>query len=222
MTCKPSQEASISDKVCIAAPCQFGWENMIGNDATRFCGGCNLQVYNTSVISSAEVQNILNMDADQVCLRIYRKADGTIITDECPRWLRPLRSGWRHIAKIAVAVVAIATSTQGVLARDNEDCSSDVVSKVNESKSLDLSKSETPAIVDGRHYTSGRGERHPKGFAFSSYSDWPEALSYLGLSKEDLPALKDNETVLGLLEKFPTGFKMHHQTKVPGKPGMVD
>ena len=25
-----------------------------------------------------------------------------------------------------------------------------------------------------------------------------------------------------MLESFPTGFKMHHQTKVPGNPGLVD
>src|ERR1700733_14192487 len=167
MTCKPSQEASISDKVCIAAPCQFGWENMIGNDATRFCGGCNLQVYNTSVISSAEVQNILNMDADQVCLRIYRNADGTIITDECPRWLRPLRRGWRRIAKIAVAIVAIAASAQGVLAKDKEACCSDLSTNMSEPKVINLFQTE-PVVVDGRHYTAGRDERHIKDFNFSN------------------------------------------------------
>ena len=87
MACKPNREDSSLNDLCIAAPCQFGWENMIGNDAKRFCGGCNLNVYNTSVISATQVQNILQMDPNQVCLRIHRRPDGTMITDECPQWL---------------------------------------------------------------------------------------------------------------------------------------
>ena len=40
--------------VKVAAPCNADWDQMIGNDRARFCGHCNLNVYNLSSMSKSE------------------------------------------------------------------------------------------------------------------------------------------------------------------------
>jgi hypothetical protein len=94
--------------IMIASPCDVGWDNMQGDDRVRFCGQCKLNVYNTSVMTSEEIRALATQGRN--CLQIYRRADGTMITDDCPVGLRRVRDGIRTLAK---AVASIATFVIG-------------------------------------------------------------------------------------------------------------
>ncbi len=101
--------SNISDKalvqrIYVASPCDVGWESMQGDDRKRFCGQCKLNVYNSSVMSTKEIAELVRESEGRVCMRLYRRFDGTIITDDCPVGLRKIRD---RIRKVACNVIAL-------------------------------------------------------------------------------------------------------------------
>ena len=97
---------SLLDDVLIAAPCNMSWDQMAGNDRVRHCGGCQKNVYNISAMSNSDAEKFLRANSSSQCLRIFRRADGTIITDNCPVGLRKLRDRARHVLKFVAALVS--------------------------------------------------------------------------------------------------------------------
>src|SRR5438045_496103 len=98
------------NQIKIASPCTADWAKMKGDDAVRFCGQCNLNVYNISAMSLKEVEKLVAKDG-RTCVRFFRRADGTVITDDCPVGLRAVR---RRLAMVATAVAgALAASVAG-------------------------------------------------------------------------------------------------------------
>jgi hypothetical protein len=79
------------DNVMVAAPCTMGWENMPGDNRVRFCNQCQLNVYNLSGMSEAEAEDLLQVKGDSICISLYRRADGTILTENCPVGLKSIR-----------------------------------------------------------------------------------------------------------------------------------
>lgn len=91
------------DNIEIAAPCSVSWESMTGDEKKRFCRHCRLNVYNISEMSSAEAQQLLfNSDSSKpLCVRLYRRFDGTVITRNCPVGLKKIRA---HLSRFAQAI----------------------------------------------------------------------------------------------------------------------
>jgi len=91
----------------IAAPCNVGWDNMTGTDKMRHCNECKLNVYNISEMTSVEAETLLRSDAmnsGRACVSFYRRADGTILTKDCPEGLAKIRA----TAQKAIRAVAAA------------------------------------------------------------------------------------------------------------------
>ncbi len=78
------------DQIRIASPCHVDWNLMTGDDRTRFCKSCQLSVHNVEGLTQMEAENLLLQSAGgkTVCLRLRRRADGTILTKDCPVGLR--------------------------------------------------------------------------------------------------------------------------------------
>jgi hypothetical protein len=91
----------------IAAPCPTSWEAMAGDERVRHCSLCNLNVYNFAELTADEVRLLLVRSEGRVCARLYRRADGTVLTRDCPTGLRALR---RRASRAAVAVIAALLS----------------------------------------------------------------------------------------------------------------
>lgn len=91
------------ERMRIASPCNVGWENMSGDERLRFCSQCNLHVYNISAMTSREVASLISSTEGRICARLYRRADGTVLTRDCPVGLRAVR---RRISKMAGAMLA--------------------------------------------------------------------------------------------------------------------
>jgi len=93
--------------VTVAAPCPAVWNQMQGNERVRFCGQCSLNVYNLSAMSRKEAEALIMRSEGRLCVRFYRRGDGTILTNNCPVGLRALQ---RRARKVTGAVCASVIS----------------------------------------------------------------------------------------------------------------
>lgn len=91
----------------IAVPCQAAWEGMAGDERVRHCTLCSLNVYNFAEMTRDEVRQLLVRTEGRVCARLYRRADGTVLTRDCPTGLRALR---RRASRVAAAWIAALLS----------------------------------------------------------------------------------------------------------------
>src|SRR5438045_496198 len=76
------------DGVRVAAPCPADWERMVGDERMRYCGQCNLHVYNLSGMARAEAEALITNAEGRLCVRFYRRAEGHVLTSNCPVGLR--------------------------------------------------------------------------------------------------------------------------------------
>ena len=98
------------DNLSVAAPCPANWDCMIGGDRVRFCSQCNLNVYNLSAMSKDEAESLVARTEGRLCVRYYRRKDGSVITEDCPVGLRALKRQASRIKR------AVAWSLLGFLA----------------------------------------------------------------------------------------------------------
>ena len=80
------------DNIKIASPCSANWNEMFGDDRKRHCAECKLNVYNLSNMTQREAENFLINSEGRVCLRVVRRQDGTVLTQDCP-------VGWQAVKK---------------------------------------------------------------------------------------------------------------------------
>jgi len=76
------------DNLTVASPCTVSWDRMLGNGRVRECADCSKQVFNISHMSRADAEVLLRERTEGVCVRFYRRFDGTILTADCPVGLR--------------------------------------------------------------------------------------------------------------------------------------
>jgi hypothetical protein len=102
---------SLLDGLTVATPCPASWDAMAGDDRVRFCGQCRLNVYNLSAMSRADAEALVREHEGRLCVRFFRRIDGTFLTRDCPRGLAAVRRGTRYLAaKVAAAVLLILSS----------------------------------------------------------------------------------------------------------------
>jgi hypothetical protein len=97
------------DNVKVASPCDASWDDMVGDDRTRFCSHCQKSVHNLSAMASQEAERFLEAVAGSVCIRVYRRVDGTVLTADCPVGVRRRRR--RLVAVTALALGGLAAGT---------------------------------------------------------------------------------------------------------------
>jgi hypothetical protein len=64
---------------------------MTGDDRKRTCAQCGKQVFNLARMTRAEAEALLQERVDGVCVRLFRRGDGTILTADCPIGARAMR-----------------------------------------------------------------------------------------------------------------------------------
>jgi len=98
------------DKLMIAAPCNVDWETMLGTGSVKVCRHCNLNVYNTSLMTRQEVADLLSADGPLPCVQLYRRHDGTLVTENCPIGLRRVRNLGRKLSRLAANIWATSVA----------------------------------------------------------------------------------------------------------------
>jgi hypothetical protein len=91
---------TLLETVRIANPCNVPWGAMAGDDRVRFCDRCQLNVYNLSAMTRQEAEDLLRRREGRTCLRLFRRADGTVLTRDCPVGLRAARRRLDRAARL--------------------------------------------------------------------------------------------------------------------------
>jgi hypothetical protein len=87
---------------------------MSGDDRMRFCEECSLHVYNISEMTASEAHALISGTEGRICARLYRRADGTVLTKDCPVGLKAFRRRVSRTAGAALtAVLSLCTIALG-------------------------------------------------------------------------------------------------------------
>jgi TonB family protein len=94
------------NKISVAAPCTADWYQMYGNERVRFCGQCQLYVYNLSAMTREQTEQLILRNEGRLCVRFYQRKDGTILTQNCPNGLAAVKAKFNRVrASIASALL---------------------------------------------------------------------------------------------------------------------
>lgn len=104
-------------KLSVASPCKRDWSKMTGDDKVRFCGDCRMNVYNLSVLSQPELEQMVKEKDGKVCVRFFTRPDGTVLTRDCPVGLTRKRRTY------AVSLAAVASLFAAPFMMKGEACS---------------------------------------------------------------------------------------------------
>jgi hypothetical protein len=109
-------------RVTVASPCSKSWEQMQGTDQKRFCAGCQQHVYDLSAMRFDEARAVLER-AEPTCVRFFRRADGTVMTADCPVGRARARRKLKRLASVAAAALVAATAVvRGWFGGAAQDC----------------------------------------------------------------------------------------------------
>lgn len=113
----PRPESINLANISIASPCPADWEKMVGGERVRHCADCNLNVYKLSAMTERQVQELIaDNRGNRLCTRFYRRADGTVLTQDCPSSLRALK---RRTSRIAAVIMAAIMSVGVAFGKNN-------------------------------------------------------------------------------------------------------
>ena len=167
----------------VASPCPANWDEMYGNERKRFCASCKLNVYNLSAMTRSEAEGFLINAEGRVCVRYYRRADGTVLTQNCP-------VGWQKVkqwvSRIATAVFSLIVGffgglfaftlfrdeprvmTMGSIAVENADAPDlPSMGKIEMKGEAVLGEMPEPALVVGRRVAPARTGKKASNRSYS-------------------------------------------------------
>ncbi|MFT5358520.1 MAG: hypothetical protein ACI9KE_005759 [Polyangiales bacterium] len=93
----PKHKRSL-DILTVPEPCEEPWNEMAPKgDGRRHCAMCIQDVFDLSTMTREAAEALLFESTGQVCVRFYRRGDGTVVTSDCTpvrhRALRRTASG---------------------------------------------------------------------------------------------------------------------------------
>jgi len=89
--------------ITVAKPCPADWNSMAGDERKRHCSECGLNVHNIAGMTETEVRELIGTHEGRLCIRLFRRSDGTVITKDCPKGLAAYR---RRVTRFAGAALA--------------------------------------------------------------------------------------------------------------------
>ncbi len=119
LSLRPRFEASLAR---VASPCPEKWEAMAGGPAVRSCTACGKSVYDLSAMPRAQANRFLLVQGAGDCSRLYRRADGTVMTTDCTEGIRRKRrlTILKNVAALALSLgvggAAVAKALAGTTA----------------------------------------------------------------------------------------------------------
>lgn len=88
----------------IASPCPVSWQDMAGDERTRFCSHCRQHVFDLSGFTREEAEALIREKQGQLCVRYFLREDGTIMTADCPAGAGGKSRPRRHRGLVALAL----------------------------------------------------------------------------------------------------------------------
>lgn len=110
-----------ANQIVIKNPCAAEWRDMDGDETVRFCGQCKKNVHNLSAMSPEQLEETLaNRESMRLCVFMSKREDGTVLIDNCPKFLRKSRDRIRAHAYALALTLTWALATDA-FAADNCD-----------------------------------------------------------------------------------------------------
>jgi hypothetical protein len=106
------------ERVRVASRCTADWEEMLGDERVRFCPQCSLNVYDLSAMTRGEAEELIARREGRLCARLYRRADGTVLTRDCPVGLRAVV---HRVSRMAGAALSAIMSVSFAAAQQPQD-----------------------------------------------------------------------------------------------------
>lgn len=143
----------------VASPCGVGWDSMEGDERVRFCRLCSLNVYDFAGMTRAEVEALLLKTEGRLCGRLTRRADGTVLTKDCPVGLRALRLRATRAAGAAfAALLSLCSLAAGQTKPQKLSCSGGGEVSVERKKTESKTAALTGTVLDPAGATIPDGE----------------------------------------------------------------
>jgi len=139
------RELPMLDNLRVASPCSASWAAMKGDARVRFCGQCDKNVYNLSAMTRHEAQALIVDREGEVCVRLYRRKDGTVINADCAVGTRRKR-----VTRFAAAAMALGGAGVSLL--------SPPVAAVAPCETAKVKNQLGHAVVEGRESADGEKE----------------------------------------------------------------
>lgn len=99
------------DSLQVATPCPARWEDMAGDERARFCRQCQKHVYNFSTMTTTEVEQLVLAKEGNLCGRMLRRRDGTVLTADCPTGQAVVkRKRLQWVAGICAGIALLGTA----------------------------------------------------------------------------------------------------------------
>lgn len=80
---------------------------MRGDEFTRFCDHCAKNVYNLSALTADAAISLIREKEGNLCGRFFRRADGTMLTADCPVGVHHRLRRKRKLAVLAASVFSV-------------------------------------------------------------------------------------------------------------------
>jgi hypothetical protein len=152
------------DNLRVAAPCSSDWNQMAGDERVRFCRQCSLNVYNLSSMTRSEAEKLIANTEGRLCVRYYRRGDGTVLTKNCPVGLRAIKRRVSRTASAMLSAVLGFFAGLGIYTgtvHEEPQVYSNSMGQVALPKdnAVKVNKEESPELILGSYsYEEGRAE----------------------------------------------------------------
>lgn len=141
-----------SFKVEIASPCTARWDEMDGDERARFCKLCTKNVYDLSGLTRADAEALLQRTEGGVppCVRFFQRADGTVLTADCPvGWRRRLRRRFVSAAGLVAGFFSLfGSGCASASSSSGPDRSPDGVGTPISAASAGAASTSAPTLID--------------------------------------------------------------------------
>lgn len=101
---------AILDNMRIASPCSANWDAMAGDGHARHCKACQKHVYNIASLPATNVIELIQQHEGKICVRLYRRADGTVLTANCPVGGRRVWQSVRNLLATGLIAAGLASA----------------------------------------------------------------------------------------------------------------
>jgi hypothetical protein len=98
------------DDIQVASPCRVPWNDMKGDRRVRSCAECKLKVYDLSAMSRKDAIELVQRTEGRLCVRFYRRADGTVMTEDCPWPVRAAKRTYALASRVLFSLLSFVTA----------------------------------------------------------------------------------------------------------------
>ncbi len=103
----------------VATPCNRSWHEMTGDDKVRFCGDCKKSVHNVSAMTSEEIAALVRQTESVACVRLFKRDDGTVLTQDCDVGVERLRMRRKRLIQVGAGLITGAAVLRAVSAYED-------------------------------------------------------------------------------------------------------